>query len=965
MRIASLLPPLLILIGCPEPIIDDPVKTVDSGETDTAGPPCDDADSDGDCDDVDCEPDDATIGPSVVEICDEIDNNCDGEIDEGVVVTYYIDADFDGFGDPSAPRTACTEPVGYTSNSGDCNDDEVDAYPGSPEVCDNIDNDCNNLIDDDAPFSTWYRDGDDDGFGDPDETEFTCFPSEGFVGDGTDCDDANGTTFPGSDESCNSVDDDCDGDVDEYGAIDGTIYYQDADDDGYGGRGIVLSSCDGAPDGYVLDATDCNDGDSALSPGAPEFCNNIDDDCDAEIDEGAAVGAPEWYLDADGDGYPGAISTIAACSMPADAFDYVSDCDDTTAAVSPSGSELCNQIDDNCDGDIDEGATPDGEIYYLDADLDGFAGAETTTTSCLGAPDGYLAEVEDCDDGSDEVSPAGIERCNSIDDNCDGEIDEDSAEDALVWYHDADGDGYAGTISTSLACSLPADAFAVADDCDDADAAHSPATPETCDGIDNSCEGLIDESFIAVPFAYATVQDGIDAAANGDIVCVAAGTFTETISFDGKAITVMGQGVGQTIIDGGGSGPVVAFDQDESGDSVLDSLTVQGGANVSDGAGVYVSGTSPTLQNLEIANHSCENRTRCRGVGIFLFESQATLKDVEVHSNYSAPSSASTTALLTASGAGIYAALSEGEWENVDVHDNRIAIGTNGVQPGEAQAAGAGIYITVGEIVATAIWSSGNSISQLAGAYYMDAMGAGLFTTGGANVFSDLVVDENSTDLDDGGATFGGGIGLKQDDSTFGQTRVTSNSSDGDTNFGSGIGIYYQSAPTFSNLVVADNRVTSEANSGYGAVWVYDSSTLSIFNADIYANRNEAGGEQFAGGIYSGSQADLYFTNVSIVENAAAQAGAVSTDGTGAVKIYYGNIYGNTSPEFSGMSSPEGGDGNIAVHPQYSLSEGPAVDWDFSLTEGSRCIDAGDPSIFDFDGSISDIGSQGGPGGDW
>jgi hypothetical protein len=470
-----------------------------------------DVDSDGYTSNVDCDDYNAAVNTGAIEVCNEIDDDCDGNIDEGVQSTFYADADGDSYGDAAASILACSAPAGYVTDATDCNDANGSVNPGATEVCNGIDDNCDGNADEGLTFDTWYADADGDSYGDAGSSVSTCDGAPaGYVADATDCNDADAAINPGASEVCNGIDDNCDGNADEGLTFD--TWYADADGDGYGDAGSSVSTCDGAPAGYVADATDCNDADAAINPGASEVCNGIDDNCDGNADEGLTFDT--WYADADGDSYGDAGSSVSTCDgAPAGYVADATDCNDADAAVNPGATEVCNEIDDNCDGNIDEGVQ---STFYADADGDGYGDAGSTTMACS-APAGYVADATDCNDADAAVNPSATEVCNEIDDNCDGNIDEGVQS---TFYADADGDGYGDAGSTTMACSAPAGYVADATDCNDADAAVNPGATEVCNEIDDNCDGNIDEGVQSTFYADAD-GDGYGDAASTTMACSA------------------------------------------------------------------------------------------------------------------------------------------------------------------------------------------------------------------------------------------------------------------------------------------------------------------------------------------------------------------------------------------------------------------------------------------------------------
>ena len=184
---------------------------------------------------------------------------------------------------------------GYCESDGDCDPNNPEVNPAAEEICDGNDNNCNGEIDENGD-TVFYLDADNDGFGDRDMSLTACEPDSGYVSNADDCDDSAPSIFPDAPETCDGLDNDCDGDIDEDLT---TTYYMDADGDGYGDPSNSIDSCTGGED-WVTNSDDCNDGEAMAYNGAAEVCDGIDNDCNGVVDDDMSQ---TWYPDVDGDGY--------------------------------------------------------------------------------------------------------------------------------------------------------------------------------------------------------------------------------------------------------------------------------------------------------------------------------------------------------------------------------------------------------------------------------------------------------------------------------------------------------------------------------------------------------------------------------------------------------------------------------------------------------------------------------------
>jgi len=288
------------------------------------------------------------------------------EADGDVDVDGDVDTDVDGDGDTDVDTDVDGDSdtdVDGDSDSDVDSDSDGDVDDCTEEVCDGIDNDCDEEIDepDSIDASTWYEDEDEDGYGNVDRTVQACSQPSGYVDNADDCDDDNFNTHSGATEICDGFDNNCDDEIPDEEI--------DQDRDG-------LSRCEG----------DCADGNIAIFPGADEACNGLDDNCNDVIDE--------EFPDTDSDGEADCVDDDDDGDLDPDE----SDCEPLDPEIFHGAVEVCDSVDNNCDDEIDEG---------FDVDEDGF-------TSCDG----------DCNDLNWRVYPGADEVCDFLDNDCDDETDE-------------------------------------------------------------------------------------------------------------------------------------------------------------------------------------------------------------------------------------------------------------------------------------------------------------------------------------------------------------------------------------------------------------------------------------------------------------------------------------------------------------------------------------------------------------
>ncbi len=222
-----------------------------------------------------------------------------------------------------------------------------------------------------------------------------------------------------------------------------------------------------------------------FSQGTPPTCMDAaDSNDDGAVDIGDAIYTLAFLFS---NGAPPPPPFPAAGLDPTTGAPDVLVCGDPCAP-----DELCNGVDDDCDGLVDEDPI-DGTAYYIDLDADGFGDSSSPPVSACTAPPGHVGNPDDCDDSDPDIHPGAPEFCDGVDQDCDGTAD-DGAVDATAWWPDLDNDSYGSASSpATFACTAPPGHVGSSDDCDDGDSSSYPGAPELCDGLDNDCDGFADQ----------------------------------------------------------------------------------------------------------------------------------------------------------------------------------------------------------------------------------------------------------------------------------------------------------------------------------------------------------------------------------------------------------------------------------------------------------------------------------------
>jgi len=719
-------------------------------------------------------------------------------------------------------------------------------------------------------------------------------------------------------------------------------------------------------------------------------------DCD---DQDPTVGEPtSWFYDSDLDGY-GAGTPVASCEALPQHSNRDDDCDDGDAAVHPDAVERCNGADDNCNGANDDGEVD--QVWYPDADGDGWGDEAGATATCDPEPSA-VDQPGDCDDQDPSVSPDALELCGGGDEDCDGDVDEDDASDAVAWHPDEDGDGLGDHDETQQGCVGPEGWVIDSSDCDDDDATVGTiawyvdgdgdgyGTPgdsvASCEPIDGRADNDLDchdddpdrtpGQTWSVPGDYETLAEAVADACGLDTLKLARGNHEAGLQIEDKELVIIGvSGSSETTLTTTGD-RVLAI---QAGS--LTGLTLRGGSSTSSGGCLAVeTTTSVSLTDIQLVDCAADQHggaLALSGTGavdvdqLRVTQSEASLDGGAVAIDLSDGLEVTLdTVDLSDSASRNGGALAA--WGSAGSLDMRALTSTTTT----ASETGGALWLSDGVSVLAEDLEVHDAVAASAGGAWLDADGTvtvaalsdtiatetygGLFASG-ALTLSALTLEDHHA------PRWGGGWLLAEVLDGLEATRVSSGEAPtwtleetgGSPLIATGIDLRGHEAQDGGAALSLTGSVDAAAVIVAGTHGVGVQLTPDPAGSGVTLSHASVVGSTGDGLAVDDSGAGVSLSHLAVIGNGGT---GISCSGD-APTISWSAFWDNDDGHVTGMSDPIGVDDNVEVAPGF-LTWGsglPASSWALGLRADSELRDSGDPALSDSDGSQADIGGLGGP----